>query len=70
MRLEIQDAQGAPLPKFALQDHGPLVGDAIDQAASWKKNRNLAALAGRAIRLRCVLQEADIFAIQFRDERK
>lgn len=70
VRLEIQDAQGAPVPEFALQDHDPLVGDAIDQAASWKKNRNLAALAGRTIRLRFVLREADVFAIQFRDERK
>ena len=70
VRLEIQDAHGAPVPEFALQDHDPLVGDAIDQAASWKKNRNLAALAGRTIRLRFVLREADVFAIQFRDERK
>jgi hypothetical protein len=70
VRLEIQDAQGSPVPEFALQDHDPLVGDAIDQAASRKKKRNLAALAGRTSRRRCVLQEADIFAIQFRDERK
>jgi hypothetical protein len=48
---------------FALGDHQPLVGDSIDQVAMWKKNQYLAPLAGKAIRLRFVLQEADVFAL-------
>lgn len=69
VRLEIQDSQGKPVSGFALEDHDPLVGDTLDQVASWKKNRNLAPLAGKVIRLRFVLQEADLFALQFRPGR-
>ena len=66
VRLEIRDAQGRPIPGFALQEHDTLVGDTLDQVVSWKKNRNLAPLAGKVVRLRFVLQEADVFSLQFR----
>ena len=59
-----------PLAMFyALEDHQPLVGDAIDQVTVWKKSKNLAPLAGKTIRVRFVLQEADVFALQFRPGR-
>jgi hypothetical protein len=67
VRLEILDEHRKPMPGFALEDHDPLVGDTIDQAATWKKSRNLAPLAGTIIRLRLILQEADVFAFQFRE---
>jgi len=69
VKLEIQDEQGNPVPGYALKDHQPWVGDSIDQVAIWNKNKNLSPLAGKTIRLRFVLQEADIFALQFRSGR-
>lgn len=69
VKLEIQDEHGKPMPGYALEDHQPLVGDSIDQVSIWKKNKNLAQLAGKPIRLRLVLQEADVFALQFRQNR-
>jgi len=69
VRLEIQDAGGAPLPGFALDDCRPLVGDAIDQVVAWKSGRSVASLSGRPVRLRFALQEADVFALQFRPGR-
>jgi len=65
VRLEIQDAGGTPVPGFTLEEFRPLVGDSIDQVAAWKSGTSLAALAGRPVRLRFVLQEADVFALQF-----
>jgi hypothetical protein len=64
--IEIQDAQGNPFPGFALEDHEALVGDSIDRISRWKKNSDLAAVAGKTVRLRFVLREADVFALQFR----
>jgi hypothetical protein len=46
-----------------------MVGDAIDRVVAWKDNSDLTALAGKTIRLRFVLQEADVFAMQFRAHR-
>lgn len=66
VRLEIQDAAGTPVPGFTLEECRPLVGDSIDQVVAWKQGGSVAALAGRPVRLRFVLQEADVFALQFR----
>jgi hypothetical protein len=69
MKLEIQDIQGKPIPGYTLEECQPLVGDSIDQTIRWKKNKDLSQLAGKAVRLRFVMQEADLFAMQFRSDK-
>jgi hypothetical protein len=64
-RVELQDATGSPLPGFALDECQPIVGDHIEQTVSWK-GRGLAALAGKAVRLRFVMQTADLYSFRFR----
>jgi hypothetical protein len=63
-RVELQDAAGKPLPGFALADCTPITGDFINHTVTWK-GRSLAALAGKPVRLRFVMQQADLFALQF-----
>jgi hypothetical protein len=65
IRVEMQSPDGKPLPGFELEKSNQIVGDAIDQNATWKKNSSLASLAGKPVRLRFVMQEADLFALQF-----
>ncbi len=67
LRVEIQDASGKPLTGFALSDCRNLVGDTIEQPVNWAKSNDLSAFAGRPVRLRFVMQEADLFSLQFRD---
>ncbi len=67
LKVEIQSPDGKPLPGFEMVDARTLVGDSIDESAAWKKNPSLAALAGQPVRLRFLLQEADLFALQFID---
>lgn len=69
VRLEIQDAGGAALPGFTIEDCRPLVGDSIDEVVAWNPGTSVASLAGRPVRLRFVLQEADVYALQFRPGR-
>ena len=66
VRVEIQDESGQPIPGFSLADSSNLVGDTIEQPVSWKNGSDVLSLAGKPIRLRFVMQEADLFAIQFR----
>ena len=66
LSVEIQDADGQPQPGFALADCRPLVGDAIEQTVTWTGGADLSSLAGRPVRLRFAMLEADLFALQFR----
>lgn len=66
LRVELQDAGGKALPGFAISDCRNLVGDAIEQKVTWKEKSDLSILAGQPVRLRVVMQDADLFAIQFR----
>ena len=56
---------GRPLPGFALADCRGLVGDAIDQVVFWASGADVGSLAGRAVRLRFVMSEADLYALRF-----
>lgn len=64
--VEIQDAAGQVIPGFSLADCHPLIGNEIDRAVSWKKGEDVSRLQGRPIRLRFVMKDADLYAIQFR----
>jgi len=66
VRVEIQDANGAPLPGYALADSKPVIGDELERVVTWKNGSDVAALAGKPVRLRFVMNEADLYAIQFR----
>ena len=63
-RVELQDAQGGPLPGFTLQDCTPITGDFVAHPVVWKGG-GLAALAGKPVRLCIELKEADLYAFQF-----
>ncbi|MBL9113592.1 MAG: hypothetical protein JNJ83_01190 [Verrucomicrobiaceae bacterium] len=62
--VEIQDEGGKAIPGFTLDDCSPMQADSIDAVVTWKGG-SLAALAGKPVRLRFKLIEADLFALQF-----
>lgn len=55
VRVEIQDETGRPIPGFTLEG-----------AFAWKTNSDLATLAGKPVRLRFVLEDADVYSLRFR----
>jgi len=66
VQVELQDAQGIPLPGFALADSEVMYGDSLEQPMLWKNNPDLATWAGTPVRLRFVLKDADLFSLRFR----
>jgi hypothetical protein len=68
VRVEIQDADGRPIPGFTLEDFPELYGDEIAGLMRWKSGVDVGSLAGRPVRLRFVLRDADVYAMQFRAE--
>lgn len=65
LRVEIQDEQGKPVPGFALADCPPVFGDAIERRVTWNDGGDVSALAGKPVRLRFALRDADLYALQF-----
>ena len=65
IRVEIQDESGKPLPGFALDDCPEVFGDSLERTVTWKAGADLSALAGKTVRLRFALRDADLFAYRF-----
>ena len=73
IRLEIQDAQGNPLPGFALEESPLIWGDEIEHTVRWERthakatsDKPLALISGKPVRLRFVMKDADLFSLRFR----
>lgn len=66
VKVELQDAEGKPLPGFTLDESVELVGDDLERAVAWKGGSSIGALAGQRVRLRFVMHDADLYAFQFR----
>jgi hypothetical protein len=63
--VELQDPAGKPFPGFALGDCHVLFGDSLERPVRWKGGGDMSALAGKPLRLRVALRDADLYALQF-----
>jgi len=64
-RVEVLGQNDEPIPGLSLKDCMTLKNDAIDQVVSWKSGADLSNLAGKAIRLRIELENADLYSFRF-----
>jgi hypothetical protein len=64
-RVELQDLAGRPLDGFTIEDCLPIQGDFIEHAVRWKSGADLGRFAGRPVRLRIVMNDADVFSLRF-----
>ena len=67
IKIELQDAAGKAIPGFSLQDNGDIFGDSLDRIVKWNGKSDLSEWKGLQIRLRCFLNDADLFALRFGD---
>jgi hypothetical protein len=70
VRDEVQDRERTTLPKFTLEGANPLVGDEITDRVQGRGGGRVGALAGRPVRLRFVLRDADLYSLQFSETDK
>lgn len=66
IQVELQDASGKPVPGYSLDDCPPVFGDSVNRRVMWKNGGDVSRLARTPVRLRFVLKDADLFALQFR----
>ena len=67
VKVELQDAQGQSLPGFQLTDCDELFGDTLDRRVTWKGNVDVSSAAGKPVRLKFALRDADLYTFQFRN---
>ncbi|HJN08656.1 MAG TPA: hypothetical protein QF564_08180 [Pirellulaceae bacterium] len=69
-RVEIQNAAGQPFSGFTLadntaEDRYEISGDKIRHTVRWKTGDDVSQFAGKPVRLRIELKDADLYSIQF-----
>ncbi len=65
LRVELQEADGTPIPGFRLEDCAVAIGDTIEGVIAWQDNPDLQAYAGAPVRLRFVMTECDLYSFRF-----
>ena len=66
VRVELLGADGAPLEALGLESAEELIGNEVERVVPWNDAADLAALQGRAVRLRFHLRDADLYSWRFR----
>ena len=70
VRVEIQDANGKPIEGYRLEDSQAFYGDEIATTAQWKDGSNVGKLAGKPVRLRIQMRDADLYSFRFSPREK
>ncbi len=65
VKVEIQDDNGKALPGFALGDCEEHFGDSLERTVVWKSGTDVNSLAGKTVRLRFALKDADVYSFRF-----
>ncbi|MCA9040209.1 MAG: hypothetical protein KDA65_07690 [Planctomycetaceae bacterium] len=68
VQVELQDTNGNPLPGYSLEENDVLFGNSLDKSVSWNGNSDLTALVEQPVRIRFVLNDADLYSLQFREK--
>jgi hypothetical protein len=63
VQIAVLDAKGTPLAGY---ESGEMFGDSVSRTVRWTGKPDVAALAGKPIRLKVTLRDADLFSFQFR----
>lgn len=65
IRVELQEADGTPIPGYTLEESVPLIGNDIERIVTWKGGGDVSELAGMPIRMHFQLRDADLYALRF-----
>ncbi|MBP5622492.1 MAG: hypothetical protein J6X44_10795 [Thermoguttaceae bacterium] len=65
VRVEVLDETDQVIPGFSTEDCDLISGDFLDYRVTWKKNADMSALAGKTIKLRFVMKEADVYSLKW-----
>ncbi len=65
VQVEIQNADGRPVEGYDLESCPAIYGDELERPVGWTNGLDVSRLAGRRVRLRFVMKDADLYAMRF-----
>ena len=65
VKVELLDEMDRPIPGHTLDECREILGDEIERQVIWRNQSGVERLAGRAVKLRFVLKDADLYSFCF-----
>lgn len=65
VKVEIRNPDGTVIEGFSQHDCDLIYGDSVDRRVSWKGNKSVESLIGKAVVLRFIMREADVYSLVF-----
>ncbi|MDF1739033.1 MAG: hypothetical protein P1U86_07725 [Verrucomicrobiales bacterium] len=65
VRVELLDESGTPIPGFSEAEATEQIGNEISRRVSWKAGDSVASLEGKAVKIRFLLKDADLYSFRF-----
>jgi hypothetical protein len=65
IKIEILDHLGKTIPGYNMDETTEIIGNEIKRIVQWKEQSDISKLAGRPIRLRIVMKDANLYAFKF-----
>ena len=64
--VEMLDESGTPIEGYGIDNCDGLIGDEISGYVSWNGSTDLSKISGRPVRVRFVMNDADIYSLRFK----
>ena len=65
LRVEIREEDNRPIPGYTLGDSRDIFGNRVAGQPRWENGSDLSDLAGRPVRIRFVMRDADLYSLRF-----
>lgn len=65
IKIELLNEDGSEILGFKQVDADIIIGNEIKRVVTWKGNKELASLAGKAVRLKIYMKDADLYSFKF-----
>jgi hypothetical protein len=65
VKVGFEDAAGKAISGFSVEDCVTQIGNELDRKVTWKSGTDVSSLAGKPVRLRFSMKDADIFSFDF-----
>jgi len=65
IKVEMLDESGTPIEGYGIDDCDGLIGDEISGHVSWNGSTDLSKISGQPVRVRFVMNDADIYSLRF-----
>jgi hypothetical protein len=65
IRIEILDETGKVIEGFSKHDCQVIIGNEIDKSVSWGEDNRIGELAGKVIKMKIYMKDADLYSVKF-----